>query len=367
MPNTGAGIKTIERKRADGVLQSQRASIMGPFARSHFSGCHKMIRLMLPVVILLSCSALSAGERAPVPIILDTDIASDVDDVGAVALLHALANRGEAKILAMGVAVDNPWSALCLDAINTYFHRPEIPIGVIKGHAVKDSSKYAQDIASHFPHDNDDIDDLLDAPTLYRQVLAKQPDGSAVIVSIGMLTNLRNLLESGPDEFSPLGGRDLVKQKVRAWVCMGGKFPSGHEYNLIADGPAAQYTVDNWPTPVVFSGHEIGNVIMTGPGLRKLDGTSPIRRAFELYNGLTPRSSYDQTAVLYAVRGLDGGLSDLWSVHTGGRLIVNKDGSDKWQPSGDGHDAYLVQKAPPSTMAKIIEDLMLEQPAPVKN
>jgi hypothetical protein len=339
---------------------------MGPFTIQLPTVPH-MKKLMLLVMILLACSALSAGQGAPVPIILDTDIASDVDDVGAVAVLHALANRGEAKILAMGVAVDNPWSAPCLDAINTYFNRPGIPLGVIKGHAVKDSSKYAQEIASHFPHDIDDVDDLLDAPTLYRQVLAQQPDHSVVIVSIGMLTNLRHLLESSPDEFSPLGGRDLVKQKVRAWVCMGGKFPKGHEYNLISDGPAAEYTIRNWPTPVIFSGHEIGNVIMTGPGLRKLDGQSPIRRAFELYNGLTPRPSYDQTAVLYAVRGLDGGLSDLWSLQTGGRLVVNKDGSDKWQPSGERQHSYLVQKAPPSTMAKIIEDLMLEPPATLKH
>jgi hypothetical protein len=135
---------------------------------------------------------------------------------------------------------------------------------------------------------------------------------------------------------------------------------------LIADGPAAEYTINNWPTPVVFSGHEIGNVIMTGPGLKKLDAKSPVRRAFELYNGLTPRSSYDQTAVLYAVRGLDGGLADLWSVQSGGRLVVKKNGSAKWQPSGDRQQSYLVQKAPPSTMAKIIEDLMMEPPATAK-
>lgn len=323
----------------------------------------QMKTLLLLMMTLLTCSALSAAQRAPVPIILDTDIASDVDDVGAVAVLHALANRGEGKILAMGVCVDNPSSALCLNALNTYFNRPEIPLGVVNGSAVKDTSKYAKEIADKFPHDIDDVDDLLDAPTLYRQVLARQPDGSVVFVSIGMLTNLRRLLESGPDEFSPLGGRDLVKQKVRAWVCMGGKFPKGHEYNLIADGPAAEYTIRNWPTPIFFSGWEIGNAIMTGPGLRKADARSPVRRAFELYNGLKPRSSYDQTAVLFAVRGLDGGLADLWSLQSGGHLVVKQDGSDQWEASGDGRQSYLVQKAAPSTMARIIGDLMLEPPA----
>jgi hypothetical protein len=286
-----------------------------------------------------------------------------VDDVGAVAVLHALANRGEAKILAMGVSIKNEWTPLCLDALNTYFHRPEIPLGVVKGPALRDSSKYARQIAHEFPHALRSADSLPDAARLYRKILAGQPDGSVVLISIGTLTNLRNLLETAGDDASPLGGSDLVKQKVRAWVCMGGKFPKGREFNLVADGPAASYAVGHWPTPIVFSGHEIGNVIMTGPGLKKAGIASPVRRAFELYNGLTPRPSYDQTAVLYAVRGLNGGLTDIWSVKSHGFLDVAKDGSDVWHESNDMRQSYLVEQAPPATVAKLIEDLMLHATA----
>ena len=95
---------------------------------------------------------------------------------------------------------------------------------------------------------------------------------------------------------------------------MGGKIPEGREANLIHDGPAAAYAVAHWPTPIVFSGWEIGQEIMTGAGLRKAPEGTPVRRAYELYNGLNDRQSWDQTAVLYAVRGLDGGLSDYWDV-----------------------------------------------------
>ncbi len=83
--------------------------------------------------IILAASVVQAGERAPVRVILDTDMMGDVDDVGAVAVLHALADRGEATILAMGVCVKNPWSPLCLDALNTYFGRPDLALGVVKG------------------------------------------------------------------------------------------------------------------------------------------------------------------------------------------------------------------------------------------
>jgi hypothetical protein len=45
-------------------------------------------------------------------------------------------------------------------------------------------------------------------------------------VSVGLLSNLRDLLDSRPDEDSKLDGESLVKQKVKEWVCMGGVFPS---------------------------------------------------------------------------------------------------------------------------------------------
>ncbi|MCY2995628.1 MAG: nucleoside hydrolase [Planctomycetota bacterium] len=297
-----------------------------------------------------------------VPLIFDTDIMGDVDDVGAVAVLHALANRGEATILAMGVCVKNPWCPLCLDALNTYSRHPDIPLGVVKGPAHNRASRYAQGIAQEFPHALKSAEDAPEAALVYRQVLAKQPDRSVVMVSVGQLTNFRNLLKTGPDEHSNLGGVELVKRKVRVWVCMGGRFPAGREANLINDGPAAAYAVAHWPTPIVFSGWEIGQEIMTGAGLRKHPEGTPVRRAYELYNGLRDRQSWDQTAVLYAVRGLDGGLSDQWGVVGHGYLHVNDDGSDEWRTSPDKDHAYLVRKMDPKKIAAVIEELMLQQP-----
>ena len=98
---------------------------------------------------------------------------------------------------------------------------------MVKGPALTDSSRYARQIANEFPHEVQSADSLPNAALLYRKVLAKQPDGSVVMISIGTLTNLRNLLQTGSDEYSRLTGSELVKQKVRAWVCMGGKFPKG--------------------------------------------------------------------------------------------------------------------------------------------
>ena len=308
-----------------------------------------------------SVAAAQGGD--PLSIILDTDIQGDADDVGAVAMLHALADRGEAEILAMGVSCKNPWSPLCLDALNAYYGRPQIPIGVVKGPAFYKQSRYAKTVAEEFPHRLRSADDAPDAALLYRQILHKQEDGTVVMVSIGQLTNFSNFLKTAADEHSDLTGLELAKRKVRIWICMGGKIPDGSEANFVHDGPAAEFAVTNWPTPIVFSGYEIGKRVLTGGRFREQPAASPARRAFEVFNRLKSKASFDQTAVLYAVRGLDGGLDDLWDVVSKGHMHVRKDGTNQWKLQPDKDHAYLVEKASPIAVARVIEDLMLEAPA----
>lgn len=312
--------------------------------------------------LLCTAGLAMADEHRPVRIIFDTDIESDVDDVGAVALLHALTDLGEAEILAMGVSAGNPWCAPCLDALNTYFGRPDIPIGVVKGPASESPSKYAEQIAQEFPHDLVGKDAAPEAAQVYRAVLAAQPDTSVVIVSVGFLTNLRQLLQTKADGHSPLDGRELVRQKVRAWVCMGAAFPQGREWNVHRDAAASRDAIAQWPTPIVFSGFEIGKEIMTGARLREADPKSPVRRAYELYNGLNNRESWDQTATLFAVRGWNNGLEELWKLSPEGCCQVAEDGSNTWQAAGPCQHRYLIAKAPPAHVAAVIEDLMLARP-----
>jgi purine nucleosidase len=322
----------------------------------------KLQALLLLIFATVSVGSGQADQRQSVQLIFDTDMMGDVDDVGTVAVLHALADRREVDVLAMGLSGKNPWSPLCLDALNTYFGRPGIPIGVVQGPAFHKKSRYAEAIAKEFPHHLKSIDDAPDAAMLYRDVLAGQPDKSVVMVSVGQLTNFQNLLKTGPDKHSKLNGIDLVRKTVRAWVCMGGKLPEGDEANLVHDGPAAAFAISEWPTPIVFSGWEIGQKIMTGANLDRAPTSAPVRRAYELFNGLKDRQSWDQTAVLYAVRGLDGGLSDLWDLETAGYMHVNSDGSNEWRNSPDRSHAYLVEKMQPKKIAAMIEQLMLHQP-----
>jgi inosine-uridine nucleoside N-ribohydrolase len=161
-------------------------------------------------------------DASPVNIILDTDMGGDCDDVGALFIMHGAVERGEARLLATMGCISADAIAPALDAINTWFGRPEIPVGTLKDPGFIVGPHYTNEIARRFPHKFAQGKEYPDAVTLYRQVLAKQPDGNVVVAAIGPLRNLANLLKSGPDEASPLGGEALVARKVRKLEVMGG-------------------------------------------------------------------------------------------------------------------------------------------------
>jgi len=77
------------------------------------------------------------------------------------------------------------------------------------------------------------------AVELYRKILSEQFDSSVVIITTGFMTNLAALIISESDDYSALNGLELVNQKVKRWVCMGGGFPStGGEFNFNCDAAA---------------------------------------------------------------------------------------------------------------------------------
>lgn len=291
-------------------------------------------------------------------LIFDTDLSSDVDDAGAVAVLHALADQKKVQILAMMVSSGDPWSGPCLDAFNTSFGRPDIPIGIIESDAVTHVSKYTRYIAEHYPNDFSANIETPGALRLYRKILAAQPAGSITVVSVGYLTNLSRLLESGPDEYSQLDGKALVMEKVKRLICMGGEFPKGREWNFYQDAKASANVASRWPTPIIFCGFEIGGKIMTGQALQNAAEDHPLREAYRRYNNLANRQSWDQATALLAIDSGDM-ASKYFDISEQGQVRVDQDGNNTWEASKDGPHRFMISTANTKNLARIIDDLML--------
>jgi inosine-uridine nucleoside N-ribohydrolase len=192
-----------------------------------------------------------------------------------------------------------------------------------------------------------------------REILAGQPDQSVVIVVVGFSTNPARLLDSPPDQHSPLPGAKLVEQKCRLLSSMAGIFNPGEkhrEYNVVEDLPAAQKVFTDWPTPIVFSGFEIGRAIEYPATSIERDfryvANHPLAEAYRLYMKMPyDRPTWDLTSVLYAVRPDRGyfGLSEPGTVSVDGK------GQTVHTPSPDGRRRYL--KVTPDQITRVREAL----------
>jgi hypothetical protein len=325
---------------------------------------NKDISMKLAVAFLLVL-CLSVSLPAQTKIIYDTDMDTDCDDAGALAILHALADRGEAEILATVVSSRYSWSVPCVEAINRYYGRADLPIGAPKTAWAKTGqrgSPYAKQISEQFATRYKSNADAPDAVDVYRRVLAAQENGSVVIVTVGYLTNLRDLLASRPDAASPLDGTALVRQKVSRWVCTGGPYPRDLNPavcgNFKPDPSSTVIAVRDWPGQIYFSG--LGDDIGTGGRLHETSDKSPVRRVYELYlRGKRTRPSWDPIGVLFGVRS----KAVFWRTHTGGHYHIFDNGTYEWRKGPEKrHRVVELQPHAKKPLREMLDQLMIQAP-----
>ena len=313
---------------------------------------HRRLLILLSVFLSALCGNPLALAEKP-KIIFDTDITGDVDDVLALAMCHSLADRGACKLLGVTISKNNPLTASFVDAQNTFHGRPDLPIGVTRDpKAQHRESKYLQLAESpSYPHDLKRNEDAKDAVELIRELLTSQPDHSVTIVSVGIASNLANLIQSP-------GGIELVKQKVKALSIMAGAFAfcNGTNYHLeanVINGIGYMQTVaDQWPdeVPIFWSGFEIGEAlpfprVVIQRDLRYLPHHL-VKEAYLLHSGPEhDRPCWDQSSVLHAVSPERG----FFGLSHPGRVKVLDDGFTRFLPVKKGQssqrDRFLTMTA----------------------
>jgi hypothetical protein len=317
---------------------------------------------------LIGCGCSSIEKKPPVKIIFDTDIGGDADDLGALVMLNNFADKGECELLAVMSWAQDEYAVPAINAVNRYYHHPDIPIGARKDNIFNEERLYNKPIADHFEYKLT-YKDVPDTTTLYRKILSRQKDKDVVLVTVGPLLNIKRLIESQPDSISDLNGSQLISRKVKEVVIMGGHFPGGKgEWNFSGNMPGVtRFVLGNLDMPVVFSGFEIGVAIRTGEVFNNIDKNTPLYVGFlhfcqhapwmQPYQGrIIDNSTFDQTAVLYAVRG---GVGNYWDKIDGGRCEVQDNGDNQWVEGKKTNQSYLKLKEKPETMAHLIESIML--------
>ena len=162
--------------------------------------------------------------RGRVDLIFDTDMSIDVDDVGALCVAHALADLGEARLLAVVHGTGQPEGAAAIRAINEYYGRGGLAIGAYNGDVGKPKKTPGPPWTNHgkgwYVHELvEEFRPSGGASGTSLQVMLDKlrgaADHSVTIASVGHATNLVDLLDAP-------GGRDPVVEKVKELVWMGG-------------------------------------------------------------------------------------------------------------------------------------------------
>jgi len=314
-------------------------------------------------------SPVQAAEAEPVRLIFDTDICGDCDDVLALGMIHALETRGLCRLLAVTVSVDHDLAAPFVDAVNTFYGRSGIPIGVVGKGGVVEKSAFLGLVREkekgtgrwRYPHDM--ASGRKSATAVLRATLAAQPDRSVVIVQVGFSTNLARLLDSAPDEHSTLTGSELVEKKVRLLSLMAGAFQpiEGNtrflEYNVIKDIASATTLAERWPSPMVYSGFEIGIALpYPAVSIERDYGYVSHHPLAEAYIRRNPpphnRPTWDLTSVLVAVLG-DRGYFDY---SPPGKVTVEPDGCTRFAQAVQGTRRHLILR--PEQKPRVLEALV---------
>ena len=332
--------------------------------------------MSLILISVFSCN--TEDKTAPISIIFETDMGNDVDDALALDMLYKYQEAGRINFLMMGTNKVSEHSAGYLDIMNTWYGH-NIPIGTVVNGSLKNNAgdkfirvtcELEKDGKPVFERTIKNHDQFPKAVELYRKTLAKQPDNSVFIISVGFSTNLAQLLDSPADQYSPLTGKELVAKKVRLLSMMMGHFANSNykEFNIECDIPSTQKVINEWPTEIVASPFDVGEAILY-PGASIQNDFDwgmphPMVVGYENYIRMPyDRQTWDLTSVLYVIEN----DKNFFGTSGPGTISVSDNATTTFAPDPKGKHSYLsVTPEQANVIRQYFIDLITQKPLKYK-
>ena len=244
-----------------------------------------------PCCALPPAAAVTAQEK----VILDTDIADDIDDAYALTLL---ASAPTVKLLGVTTAFGETGKRAQVAAkLLAALGRGDVPVyaGRKRARAIGRQGDWARSFKSPALRPEDAV--------LFLKTQIDSAPGQITLVGIGPLTNLGDLLTRYPE----------VKPKIRGIVLMAGSVYTGYngsapavpEWNIYND-PVAARVVFTSGVPLVMAGLEVTTMLHLDAARQKrlfadgAAGTDALAALTNLWGGGTP-TLFDVAAVAYVL------------------------------------------------------------------
>lgn len=283
--------------------------------------------------------------------IFDTDLGNDIDDVLALQMMLNYDKAGLVDLRAVTISKFNPHSIEFIDGFCRYNGYSDMPLGYAYNGVCPEDHMYllptldAEYNGNKILSPERNIDSgIPEGYVEIRKQLAAAPDSSVLLIAVGPLTNIRRLIESGADEFSPLNGVELMKTKVKCLAIMCGEMTGAFaEWNLACDPDAARVVYEKCPVRMVASGWEVGNKVCY-PHQSILNDfgnplSSPLAVAYMHYMDMPyDRQCWDLTTVFDAI---DADRS-IYRHSPRGTITIDENNITRFAASPDGLHEYLI-------------------------
>ena len=277
-------------------------NLLAPPAPSGIAPCSPAAAfLTVPAGLLLAPAFGASAEPSPdkIPIILDTDIGTDVDDAFALALALASRRRSTCKASTTvgSDAVDRAWMVCRL---LTAVGRREVPVAWGRDPQPKSEIEGQYQYRHHpAPIFNRTSKPVKESAVEFLYAKLKAQPGKLTLVPIGPLTNIARLLTEHPDCKPWIKRIVLMGGSVR--IGYDGKAPPIAEWNIKLDIAAAK-TVFTSGVPLVVAPLDATTMLKLEDPLRSplfaacTPLTFQVQALYQLWNSPTP-TLFDPVAV----------------------------------------------------------------------
>ncbi len=279
-------------------------------------------------------------------VIFDTDWWTDCDDCVA---LKLLLNSKEVELKGININAFMEISPYSVELFLTQYGRGNVPVSVDKNALdYPDAPKngYQQKMLDAFSDGEYKTSDNYETSVKFYRKLLSSLDEKADIIAVGFQNSIADLLMSDGDEFSPLSGIELCREKIGKLWAMAGNWDKdgGREYNVANTDrsvKAAKIVSEKFPCPITYLGFEVGESVITGGTEAIGDENDVLAIAMKAHGSEKGRSSWDPMTALLAAIG-DEEKAGYERVY--GNFAFDDEGRNYFSADSTSDRCYVVKK-----------------------
>lgn len=353
----------------------------------------------LKIILIITLMVIYTDNTIAIPkVIFDTDIAnvdstghdrSDIDDLGALAILNALSNIQLCEIIGIVAISRSDKVVEMIDAVNTYYGNPGIPIGLKEGNdrLIEDKNGFAKHISGMFEHTQRTIHAPTSTELLRRVLSGVSVTDTVIYIHADNISNwnflcISTFLASGPDNISPLTGYELLNSKVDKLISYIPCLPNNNVSENCpdwcdkptTDAPKLQYFLDNFQNTLIGNSTAVEEAHLPTKLWEQPDD-NPVKIAYQYYYSKTPPPWRPSTDIPESISIYGDGLGIIYlitqktsrqlfnQVDSGG-FVLDKYNKLQWSATdGKGtHSYFYTVPELREQLWKMIDELICSKP-----